>query len=201
MMAQTITHIGPQDHGRRMSLDEFDSAEGQAGFLYELSRGVITVSDVPGPRHLRTVNAIRRQFAAYDLAHPGRIAILASGGECKLLLDALQSERHPDLAIYKTAPPEEGEDVWSTWVPEIVIEVVSPGSGPRDYEEKPEEYLAFGVFEYWIVDAGKEEVLVLRRSRGRWAERILRRADVYRTRVLPGFAFVCAPVFEAAARG
>lgn len=199
-MSQTIIRIGPQDHGRRMSLDEFDPAEVQEGYIYELGRGVITVTDVPRPRHLRIVNAIRRQFAAYDLAHPGRISILASGGECKILLDDLQSERHPDLAVYKTGASVEGEDVWATWIPEIVIEVISPGSEQRDYVEKREEYLAFGVLEYWIVDAGRAEILVLRRSRGRWAERVLHRADVYRTRVLPGFEFACAPVFEAAER-
>jgi Uma2 family endonuclease len=41
---------------------------------------------------------------------------------------------------------------------------VSPGSEVRDYEEKPEEYLAFGVREYWIFDADKETILVLVRK-------------------------------------
>jgi Uma2 family endonuclease len=181
-----------------MSLDEFDLAEGREGFLYELSRGVITVVDVPNPRHLSQVNAIRRQVHVYDAAKPGRIHTIASGGECKILIAGLESERHPDLAIYKTPPPE--EDVWSQWIPEIVVEVVSPSSRHRDYEEKPEEYLRFGVLEYWISDVDKQELLVLRRSRGRWAERTVRPPDLYRTRLLPGFEFACGPVFEAAAR-
>ena len=54
-MSKTITKIGPADHGRRMSLEEFDHAEGQEGYLYELSRGVITVADVPRRRHLLLV--------------------------------------------------------------------------------------------------------------------------------------------------
>ncbi len=29
--------IGPEDHGRRMSLDEFDQAVGAEGYLYELN--------------------------------------------------------------------------------------------------------------------------------------------------------------------
>ncbi len=76
--------------------------------------------------------------------------------------------------------------------------MVSPSSRHRDYVEKREEYLAFGVHEYWIFDADKQEMLVLRRSRGRWAERVVRPPDVYRTRLLPGFEFACGPVFEAA---
>ena len=54
-MSRTMTRIGPGDHGRRMSLEEFEHAEGQEGRLYELSRGVITVVDVPKPRHLKIV--------------------------------------------------------------------------------------------------------------------------------------------------
>ena len=196
MTTQAIK-IGPADHGRRMSLADFEHTEVQEGRLYELGRGVIIVSDVPGPRHLMQLNAIRRQLHAYDLQHPGRIHSIASGSDCKILIADLESERHPDVAIYKNPPPEE-DDFWAAWIPEIVIEVVSPGSEQRDYVEKREEYLRFGVREYWIVDAERQEILVLRRSGGRWIERTLRASDTYRTRLLPDFVFACAPVFEAA---
>jgi Uma2 family endonuclease len=196
-MAQVVTKIGPADHGRRMSLDEFDKAEAQEGYLYELSRGVIIVSDVPNRRHLAQVMAIRRQLAAYDLNNPGRIHTIAAGSECKVLLADLESERHPDIAVYKASPLED-EDLWSTWIPDLVIEVVSPGSEERDYGEKREEYLRFGVREYWVVDADRREILVLRRSRGRWKERALRPPEVYRTGLLPGFEFSCEAVFRAA---
>ena len=135
----------------------------------------------------------------YELANPGFIYGIAGGGECKLLIADLESERHPDLAIYKTPPPEgeNDDEVWSQWVPEIVIEVVSKSSRRRDYEEKPEEYLRLGVGEYWIVDADEGVLKVFRRSRGRWAEREIRPPAEYRTRLLPGFAFSIAAVLEA----
>ena len=47
-----------------MSLAEFDHAEGKEGYRYELSRGVVTVMDVPKLRHGRQVDAVRRQFDA-----------------------------------------------------------------------------------------------------------------------------------------
>jgi Uma2 family endonuclease len=198
MSSKTII-IGPADHGRRMNLEEFEHAEAEDGHLYELSRGVVTVVDVPKPGHLAQVLAIRRQVHAYDAANPGRIHTIASGNECKLLIDGLESERHPDLAIYKTPPPEgeNDDEVWSQWVPEIVVEVVSPSSRQRDYEEKPEEYLRLGVGEYWIVDADEGLMKVLRRSRGRWVEYALRPPAGYRTRLLPGFEFSIGAVFEA----
>jgi hypothetical protein len=199
-MAMSITTriIGPQDHGRRMSLVEFEPAEVQPGYCYELSRGVVAVSDVPNFRHLAQVTAIKRQLGAYDLAHSGTLHTVASGGECKILLAELESERHPDLVVYQTPPPAQEND-WAAWIPEIVIEVVSPGSEQRDYVEKREEYLAFGVREYWIVDADRQELLILQRSRGRWSPRIVRPPEVYRTQLLPGFEFACEQVFQAAA--
>src|SRR5437870_5220143 len=181
-MPKTAIKVGPQDHGRRMSLEDFDHAEVEPGHLYELGRGVIIVSDVPGERHLAQVDVIREQFYIYRAGHPGRIHRIAGGSDSKLLLPPMESERHPDIAIYKR-PPARRENLWATWVPEIVIEVISPGSELRDYEEKREEYLLFGVTEYWIFDADRREMLVLRRTRGQWAERVVRPPTVYRTRL------------------
>ena len=176
------------------------------GGRYRASRGTRPLSAHEHPtapahaatrlRLLAQVNALRRIVHAYDAAHPGQVHTIASGSECKVLLADRQSERHPDLALYKTAPPQ-GDDFWAEWVPEVVIEVVSPGSTERDYVEKRAEYLEFGVREYWVVDAGRGEVLVLRRSRGRWVERVLRPGDIYTTRLLPGLEFDPAPVFAA----
>lgn len=197
-MTRVMTRIGPADHGRRMSLDEFDRAEGEAGYLYELSRGVITVVDVPKQKHIAQMAALRRQLWAYAVAHPGQIWDIAGGADCKILLSDLESERHPDLAIYRTPPPK-GQDVWSSWVPDLVIEVVSPGSEQRDYVEKREEYLAFGVKEYWVVDAARQEVLVLQRYRGKWKEQVVKQGAGYQTPLFPGLALDFTQVWQAAA--
>ncbi len=200
MSSETITRIGPADQGRRMSLEEFEHAEAEGGQLFELSRKVVTMVDVPNPGHLAQVLAIRRQVHAYDAANPGRIHTIASGSECKLLISGLESERHPDVAVYKTPPPagENNDEIWSQWVPEIVVDVVSPSSRHRDYQEKPEEYLRLGVSEYWIVDADEGLMKVLRRSRGHWVEYPVRPPAGYRTRLLPGFELSIEAVFQAA---
>ena len=83
-------------------------------------------------------------------------------------------------------------------MPEIVIEVVSSSSRKRDYDEKPAEYLRFGVKEYWIVDADIRALVVLRRSRGRWIETKVSPPRIYRSKLLPGLEFSIASVFKAA---
>lgn len=196
-MQKIAIKIAPADHGKRMSLDDFDQAEVQEGYLYELSRGVITVSDVPNRPHLIQVRELRQRFSDYRSLYPNRIDTIAGSGECKILLTELASERHPDIAIYKF-PPLDEEDLWATWVPDVAIEVVSAESAHRDYVEKREEYLLFGVREYWIVDAARQEMLVLKRRGGKWTERIVKPPEVYETKVLPGFALDCGAVFAAA---
>ncbi len=198
-MSKTTTIIGPADVGRRMTLEEFIYAEGQGGSLYELSRGIVTMVDVPNPRHLKVIHAIRRQFDDHDRLNPGRIWAVAGGGECRMLIKSLESDRHPDLAVYKTPPPdsEKADEIWSRWIPEIVIEIVSPGSRFRDYQQKPDEYFQFGVQEYWIIDAREQTMTALRRSGGSWDERIVKAPDLYQTTVLPGLEFSIAAVFEA----
>jgi Uma2 family endonuclease len=195
---KTAVKIGPGNNGRVMSLGDFEQAEAEPGHVYELGRGVVVVVDVPKPPHLAQITALRRQLSAYDIGHPGRIYTIATGSECKILLTVSDTERHPDLAIYKTAPPGDDSSVWYTWVPEVVIEVVSPEFATRDYTEKREEYLAFGVLEYWIVDADREEMLALRRYGGRWLEQVVTATQTYTTRRLPGFVLDLGAVFEAA---
>ena len=189
-----VIRVGPDDHGRRMSLDDFDRAIGREGYLYELNKGVIDVVDVPEPSHGRQFQELRDQLVGYRLSHPGVVTFIGGGAEAKLLIGPPQSERHPDIVVYTSAPPEV-EDVWSTWVPEIVVEIVSARSAKRDYVDKPPEYLAFGVDEYWIVDAAKLQMTALTRWRGQWNEQIIKPGKKYKTRRLPGFALDLRRVF------
>lgn len=190
--------IGPSDDGRPMSLEDFDGAEGLPGNDYELSRGVITVVDVPNFRHLAQVDALREQLSAYRRSNPGIIHTIAGEGGCKVLIAELASERHPDWAIYLLPPPSGGSTIWATWVPAILIEVVSPGSRHRDYVDKPDEYFLFGVQEYWIVDADRREMLVHTRTAGGWVRTTVSAGDRYRPPLLPGFELELSAIFQAA---
>ncbi len=191
--ASTRTIIGPSDHGRRMTLDEFIAADGLEGYLYELARGVVVVTQVLLPPHGRSVRRLARKFDLYDEANPGVIRYAAGGGECRLRLPGMQSDRHPDQAIYLTREPK-GTRLWERWVPEIVVEIVSRRGEDRDYVEKREEYLRAGVSEYWIFDPERRKLLVLSRAADTWLEQELGEDAVYRTRLLPGLEVSVADV-------
>jgi hypothetical protein len=197
MLTTPKIRVGPADHGWPMSLADFYEAEVAEGYRYELSRGVIDVSDIPDVRHLLVLNELRSQLCVYRMRHPGRIHSIAGASECKLPIEPFDSERHPDLSVYRDAPPND-DDVWSSWIPMIVGEVVSPSSRDADYRLKPDEYLKFGVHEYWIVDEAEQQLTVLRRIGGQWAESIVKPPAVHRTHLLPGLELSIAEVFAAA---
>lgn len=201
ILAKTTTKpkIGPRQHGRQMSLKAFEFAEVEEGYVYELARGYIVVSEVPNFAHMRQASLIRKRLDVYDDANPGIVYEILVSMESKLLIPDWESERHPDIAVYLTAPKgRKDRTMWRTWVPELVIEVVSESSRDRDYTEKRDEYWTLGVKEYWIVDAKLQQVLALRRGRARWTEKTLGPADTCETKLLPGFTLPCQAIFDAA---
>ena len=79
--------------------------------------------------------------------------------------------------------------------PALAAEVVSRGSIDRDYVTKREEYLAYGLMEYWIVDPLERKVTVLTRRGDIWAEAVFRGDQVIASLVLPGFATTVAELW------
>lgn len=177
--------IGPEHHGRKMSFEKFINADFQEGWLYELARGVIVVTDIPGINHGRIVQRLAQLFILYNHAHPGIINYQASGSECRLRLPGMRCDRHPDQAVYLDPPPE-GDPPWTEWVPHIVVEIVSKGGVIRGYIEKKEEYLRIGVKEYWIIDPLKNQMTILNRAGDIWLEKVMTGRRVHRTELLPG---------------
>jgi Uma2 family endonuclease len=186
-MATLTRRIGPADQGQRMTLDEFIEADFEEGWLYELARGVIDVTEVPLPHHGRIVERLTEMFVSFKLRHPGIINYRAGGGECRIRLPGMQSDRHPDQALYLDPQPQ-GPRPWARWVPFLVAEVVSEGGEERDYVEKREEYLRAGVTEYWIVDPAGRRLLVHQRAGDVWEEVVVAPGAVYHSPFLPGLA-------------
>ena len=90
MSTATIT-IGPEHDGRKISFEDYLDADFREEFFCELSRGVITVIDVPNRPHQRLVNAIKDQLYKYKFANLGLIDSIATGAESRLLIAATES--------------------------------------------------------------------------------------------------------------
>jgi hypothetical protein len=91
--------IGPADHGRSMTLEEFLDAEVVEGCRYELARGVLEVNQVANDPHFQVVSNLYRSVGRYDRDHPGVILRFGGGNELQLVLPGLISGRNPDLGV------------------------------------------------------------------------------------------------------
>ncbi len=194
MATTTTLRIGPADHGRTMSLDEFLEAEEEYGYRYELARGVLEVTEIPNDPHGVVVSYLYDRVAAYRRDHPGMIYRYGGGGEFRLWMPGMISGRHPDVAVVLQGTPK---DHRGRRPPSLTMEVVSAGSQARDrdYHAKREEYLAFGLREYWIVDPETHRVVVLRRDGDAWVERAFVDGQAAEGLVLPGFAVPVADLW------
>jgi Uma2 family endonuclease len=184
-MATATLTIGPADHGRRVRFDDFIAADFEEGWLYELARGKVVVTDIPGISHGRIVMRVSALFHRYTDAHPGSVDYHAAGSDSRIRLPGMASDRHPDYAVYLTPPPPT-EQPWTQWAPTLVVEIITRGSRRRDLIEKREEYLRVGSLEYWVIDPRKREIRVHARAGDTWEVSTVAENQVHRTHLLPG---------------
>ena len=99
-----------------MSLKAFEFASVEPGYLYELARGYVLVSEVANFPHARRTAFIRKHLDHYHVENPAVLYEILGGAECKMLIPEWESERHPDIAVYLTAPTNrKGRAMWRTW--------------------------------------------------------------------------------------
>lgn len=72
--------------------------------------------------------------------------------------------RLPDLMVTDVVPP----DGWVSEPPLLAVEVLSPSTAQQDRVDKAAEYAAFGVGQYWLVDAQERTIEVMRNVEGCW---------------------------------
>ena len=189
-MATTQTRLSLVDLGRRMTLDEFRDADAEPGYLYELGQGIVEVTQVPNDPHRQVLDNLREAISIYRQAHFGLMRCRGGGAEFQLGIPSADSVRHPDLGIVFAGTPKDNR---GRRQPSWVAEIVSSGNEAchRDYVAKREEYLAFGLWEYWIVGTRMKQVTVLTRqetsSGPGWREGFFGNDEAIRSELLPGF--------------
>ncbi len=98
-----------------------------------------------------------------------------------------QRGREPDVLFVAEAHVGRLKETYLEGPADLVVEIVSPESGPRDRGDKFYEYEAGGVAEYWLVDPQREQMEVYRLRDGRYQS--VRPEDEGRvgSEVVPGF--------------
>lgn len=86
---------------------------------------------------------------------------------------------------------------WIRGVPDLVVEVVSPGTVRMDRVEKKALYERYGVAEYWIISPAEQyvEVYVLDEAGKYFPFSVGEKGDTVQSRLLPGFEVEVATLF------
>jgi Uma2 family endonuclease len=98
--------------------------------------------------------------------------------------------RQPDLMIITTPNLDKIKPTYLDGAPDLIVEVVSPGSIELDRGTKFEEYEKGGVKEYWLLDpVHQENLFYVLDENGVYKSQSLDSEGYYSSTVLSGFRF------------
>jgi Uma2 family endonuclease len=127
----------------------------------ELWDGELVMSPTPTPNHQRIVLRLTEKLNAFVREH-GLGEVFVSP------LDVVLSQHRviqPDLFFVSNANKKIIQDR-IRGVPDLVFEVISPGTWKRDRVEKKSLYEQVGIAEYWIVDPESRTIEVFALTNG-----------------------------------
>ncbi len=164
------------------------------GFRYEVIRGELYMSPAPSINHQRTVAALFQHLNQFIMNH--------QSGECLFApidvnLPDLTSPVQPDVVFISKENAGIIQENTIEGIPDLVVEVLSPGTARYDRKTKFEVYAEAGISEYWLADPDSFtiEVYVLRGQAyallGKFG-----REEQTRSEVLPDFTIPVKDVFR-----
>ncbi len=121
----------------------------------ELLNGYLIFNNAPNLRHQEIVQNLGRMIDHFIKNHHGGCRMFNVGVNVRLG-DRNDTVLIPDIAVISN--PDIIDEYGISGAPDWVIEVVSPSTKKRDYNDKMHKYMSSGVKEYWIVDPEKLRV-------------------------------------------
>jgi len=159
--------------------------------LIELSEGELIVPPHPTDTHQRILDALYAPMRSFVLEH--KLGVIRFAPLPVRLWSG--KIREPDILFVSHAHADRiGEQCYGP--PDLVVEIVSPGTRRIDRGEKFIEYARAGVSEYWLVDPEPQtiEIFVLEKDAyillGKFGP-----GDSAHSRVLPAFQVSVDKVF------
>jgi len=175
-----------------MTADEYLYDTGETNRIRELAMGVVREPPAPFFSHQSLVLQLARIWAGHvEPRKLGRVAV----APVDVVLDRARALIvQPDvLFVCAERLSIIRNQVWGA--PDLVAEVLSPGTESHDRGDKLAWYRQYGVRECWLVDPSLEAVTVVDFTGTRPVERVARRGDAIRSSVLPELELSVSAMF------
>ncbi|MCG3127279.1 MAG: hypothetical protein CHACPFDD_02137 [Phycisphaerae bacterium] len=177
----TVALLGPRHDGLRLSVAEFERAEFEDGYRYELIDGELIVSPTSSPVGKDIAVAVFRVLDAFNRAARQR-PFAAIVWEPRVFVSTESKSGivpQPDLAAYGRYPAQSPAS-YRGIDPALVVEVVSRGSVEKDYVRNRRLHAQVrSILEYWIIDPTEDQSRPAMTAHVRTsAARSFRRVDV-----------------------
>jgi Uma2 family endonuclease len=196
----TLVKLGPTDHGRPMTYDEYLTGDYQGGYHYELIDGKLYVTPLPNLPENRVELWLFRKWDRYSERHPDIINYVTNKSRIFVHSRPDVTTPEPDLAAYHDFPVNLAlEEVrWQEISPLLVAEVLTSDDPEKDMVRNVELFWQVpSIKEYWILDIrqnpNRPTMWVYRRGRKKWQIMEVATGGTYTTKLLPGFKLVLDP--------
>jgi Uma2 family endonuclease len=198
---KTLLRIGPADHGRPVTLEEFESAQDEEGYSSELIDGRLYVSPLADLPHDQIVNWVLSALQEYSRQHSEVVNYVSGSARVPVPGRVRPAQAQPDVTAYHDFPlhlPIRGLK-WRDVSPVLVVEVVSEDNAEKDLVRNVEIYECVpSIREYWIlnllVDPDHPPLKVYRKRGRTWQRPIdVPAGSIYTTKLLPGLELLVDP--------
>ncbi len=165
------------------------------GNRYEVIRGSLYVTAAPIFDHQFAVLKLSRYLDEFVSA--GELGVVLAAPFDVLLPFGIGAPVQPDILVFRAGNEPSGGDKNFVGVPDLIAEVLSPGTRRRDRTVKLGAYQAAKVPEYWLVDPLERTVAVYGLGPGMRYTELCRgvEGDRVRSFAFPGFDLAVTDLF------
>ncbi len=149
------------------------------GFRYELTHGVLVMTPSPSYWHQEVVEMLLESINGFTKKRNFGKAVVAPLDVRISSLTVYQ----PDIVYFSSAKSSRRREAIDV-IPDLVVEVASPGTARKDLQVKKADYERAGIQEYWLVDPDARSFRFFVLRAGRYEEQT---PEGFVSEVLGGF--------------
>ncbi|KXK54858.1 MAG: Uma2 family endonuclease [Chlorobi bacterium] len=160
---------------------------------YEILEGDLAMAPAPDSNH--QITSMEVEFPMETFVRTQKLGIVLHAP-----IDVILSKQvvlQPDILFVSKERREIVQKRGVFGAPDIVIEIVSPGSVQADRYRKKDIYQEHGVREYWIIDPRNKSIEIFALTeRGYELHSIAEESGIVESIVLAGFTLDIEPIFQ-----